>query len=376
MDLYKLEKLPMRPLIYGTVALYLVLDLLILKGPLYKRIEPLIPGGEANVSLAEERGWACTVNGEPITKAQLNLAVDLELAKEGERRENSNEGRLRILQHVVLRRMIFDKLIEQKAVYYEVETPREYIDRRIEIFETQFTPGQLKDLCEKHKLSQKKLRQLLTAHARQQFWLEHYAIKYGIEEMDNDVEKTAREWFENFGGKMVIPETVRARQIFLSTVLPFWTDDLPPFPRLALQVPNVKRVETRIREIHARLESGTPFAELVSQSEDERSKRAGGDLGYFSRNRMPREFTEPVFELQTNEVSEPFRTGIGWHIVEVSERLPERPMTWEEARPEVLTFQKNEWRAWAVDWFIDDRLWIKRQAVVIQFPIAEIVDRY
>ncbi|MFT5465158.1 MAG: hypothetical protein ACI8UO_000245 [Verrucomicrobiales bacterium] len=376
MDIYKIEKLPMRPLIYGIVGLYLILDFFVFKGPLYDRTEFLRPGGKTNVAEAEERNWACTVNGQPITKAQLNLAVDLDLAREGKRRSETSDQALATMQFLVMRKMIFDKLIEQKEINYAVETPQDFIDVRIAQFESQFVGEELEEVCKTHQLTQKQLQQLLAAHARQQYWLEDYAKTYVIQVSETGAETTAREWFDKFGHKMVMPETIRARQIFLSTVLPFWTDELPPIVRLSLQLARVKQVETPIRALRARLQAGATIADLADESEDERSKMRGGDLGYFSRDRMPAEFVEPVFELETNELSEPFLTKMGWHIVEVTERLSERQMTWEEARSEVLAHHKSEWRTWAVDAFIEDRLWIDRQAVVIQFPTSEYIDRY
>ncbi|MBT8118138.1 MAG: peptidylprolyl isomerase [Gammaproteobacteria bacterium] len=74
-------------------------------------------------------------------------------------------------------------------------------------------------------------------------------------------------------------------------------------------------------ELKQKIESGKSFAELASEfSEDPGSKIKGGDLGWSS----PGEFT-PVFErvadnLDIGQVSEPFKTAFGWHIIEVLER--------------------------------------------------------
>ena len=74
-------------------------------------------------------------------------------------------------------------------------------------------------------------------------------------------------------------------------------------------------------ELKQKIESGKSFAELASEySEDPGSKIKGGDLGWSS----PGEFT-PAFEsvadnLDIGQVSEPFKTAFGWHILEVLER--------------------------------------------------------
>ncbi len=74
-------------------------------------------------------------------------------------------------------------------------------------------------------------------------------------------------------------------------------------------------------ELKQKIESGKSFAELASEfSEDPGSKIKGGDLGWSS----PGEFT-PAFErvannLDIGQISEPFKTTFGWHILEVLER--------------------------------------------------------
>ncbi len=73
-------------------------------------------------------------------------------------------------------------------------------------------------------------------------------------------------------------------------------------------------------ELKKKIENGKSFAELASEySEDPGSKIKGGDLGWFG----PGEFT-PTFEnvansLDDGQISEPFKTPFGWHILEVLE---------------------------------------------------------
>jgi peptidyl-prolyl cis-trans isomerase SurA len=76
-----------------------------------------------------------------------------------------------------------------------------------------------------------------------------------------------------------------------------------------------------LSDLKQKIEDGKSFAELASEfSEDPGSKIKGGDLGWSS----PGEFT-PAFEkvansLEIGQISEPFKTAFGWHILEVLER--------------------------------------------------------
>ena len=68
--------------------------------------------------------------------------------------------------------------------------------------------------------------------------------------------------------------------------------------------------------LHARLVGGADFAELArSQSQDVSSQAGGGDLGWFVPQQYGPEMAMAVTALRDGEMSEPFRTAAGWHIL-------------------------------------------------------------
>ncbi|MCD9028912.1 peptidylprolyl isomerase [Luteimonas sp. BDR2-5] len=73
----------------------------------------------------------------------------------------------------------------------------------------------------------------------------------------------------------------------------------------------------RIDGLRARIAGGADFAEIASEtSEDASSKDNGGDLGWFTQDEFGPEFGGQVAALSDGEVSAPFRTQAGWHIVQ------------------------------------------------------------
>ncbi|MEW6043633.1 MAG: peptidylprolyl isomerase [Thermoproteota archaeon] len=65
-----------------------------------------------------------------------------------------------------------------------------------------------------------------------------------------------------------------------------------------------------------RLKKGEKFAELAKQlSLDTGSGKRGGDLGYFGRGRMVKQFEAAAFKLSVGEISEPIKTEFGYHII-------------------------------------------------------------
>lgn len=66
------------------------------------------------------------------------------------------------------------------------------------------------------------------------------------------------------------------------------------------------------------------FAQLARRySEDEGSKDKGGDLGYFARGAMVPEFEAKAFSLNQNEISEPVRSSLGYHVIRLEDKKPE-----------------------------------------------------
>jgi peptidyl-prolyl cis-trans isomerase SurA len=77
-------------------------------------------------------------------------------------------------------------------------------------------------------------------------------------------------------------------------------------------------VRTRLEQLKIRIKGGEDFAELArGHSEDTVSAAAGGDLGWVSPGNLVPEFESRMNELGPGEVSEPFETQFGWHIVQV-----------------------------------------------------------
>ena len=91
--------------------------------------------------------------------------------------------------------------------------------------------------------------------------------------------------------------------------------------------------ETRdlIFELHRRIDDGEDFAELASEfSDDPGSALAGGELGWSDGSDFVPEFRDAMASLDAGEVSQPFESMHGWHVLEILDRR-DRDMS-DEAR--------------------------------------------
>ena len=81
----------------------------------------------------------------------------------------------------------------------------------------------------------------------------------------------------------------------------------------------------KIKDIKNRLNAGEDFVKVAQQfSEDPSVKENNGDLGYFSAFRMVYPFENAAFNTNVGEVSKPFRTRFGYHLVKVVDKRDNR----------------------------------------------------
>ena len=82
----------------------------------------------------------------------------------------------------------------------------------------------------------------------------------------------------------------------------------------------------KIMNIHERLLKGEDFEAIArAESEDPSVKSNGGDLGWFTAFHKPYAFEIKAYNTPVGEISEPFRTEYGYHIIKVLGIRPARP---------------------------------------------------
>jgi len=323
-----MKQFPWRAALYVVFLLYLLLDLKFCGGPLKSAIE------KRQTTLREEaveNRWVAVVNGEPITGEQLNIAVYRHLYQRGMTESPVPEANLAMIRRAVLQSLIDDTMIRQYADGDDFVVPQEEIDRFIEAWNAQFqSEEELTERSDLQDLSPEERRAELARIWTRKRWLEN-RVEPGVDVTDEEV----RQWFDanNIDEEgspregFFEPEKIRARHIFLSTVE---TDD--------------ETREEMIRSLHRQIVEGADTFENLAKafSDDPKTKKFGGDLNWFSRSRVPEDFAEAVFTLQPGELSAPFRTSIGWHIVEVTDHQTQRPVEFTEVESEIRDHLENQ----------------------------------
>lgn len=107
------------------------------------------------------------------------------------------------------------------------------------------------------------------------------------------------------GGQPSVVSQIKARHILIKTN----------------EIVSDSEAENRLLQLKERIEAGQSFAELAAaRSEDTASAKDGGDLGWLSPGQTVPEFEEVIQTLPIGQLSQPFKTRYGWHLVKVEER--------------------------------------------------------
>ena len=84
-------------------------------------------------------------------------------------------------------------------------------------------------------------------------------------------------------------------------------------------------LKKKLEEIRKRILNGEAFDKVAKEvSSDPSAKINGGDLGYFSAFRMVYQFEDAAYKTKVGEVSKPFGTRFGYHILKVTDKRKSR----------------------------------------------------
>ena len=252
-------------------------------------------------------GVAAVVEDNIVLKSDLNQMVNMMAIQRGFN-PNENLDQYMKLKNIVLESMIDQKILLEKA---KEDTTIEFSENEV----NQALDQQINNILMQvgsEKEAEKILGQSIKSF-RAEFW---YDMKDKIIS-------------EKYQQKLLSKIKISKKEVL--SFFDIYSDSLPLFPTevklrhlLIKATPSdsaKKETINFLKTIKERIGRGENFEDMASKySMDPGSKSKGGNLGWVKRGSLLKEFEEKTFTIETNTISEPIETDVGFHILEVFER--------------------------------------------------------
>ena len=80
------------------------------------------------------------------------------------------------------------------------------------------------------------------------------------------------------------------------------------------------RTEDEAKQLREEILSGKAFEDVAAEVSLCPSGANGGDLGFFGKGQMVKEFEDAAFSMEIGEISEPVQTQFGWHLIKLTDK--------------------------------------------------------
>jgi len=271
------------------------------------------------------------VNGAGITKADYEAAVARNLSRYQGQGHKLPPGIEQRIQESVLRRLIDDSVVAQKAKAIGIEITEQDVNGKFDEHKKRFRTEQaFADYLKRSNNSEENMRRDLKRNMLRDKVVEKMSGVMDIPE--SDVQK----YYDDHVKRFIEKEQVKASRILIR-VPSKATDD----ERTAS-----KKKAAKIQKKAAKKD--TDFAALAKENSNGPEAGRGGQLNWFSRGRMPPEFDTVAFKLKKNEVSGVIQTKLGYEIIKLWDKKAERQRPFDEVNTNIknslMARQRNEKR--------------------------------
>jgi len=244
-----------------------------------------------------------TVNNEVITWSELRRNIEIEnkeLLKGLSREER--EAKIKEIEKPFLNMMVDLKLQAQDAQRLGLNVSPSETNSAINDIKRKYNlkDEDLIDSLEAEGLSLEEYKKRLTEQI-----LLSKIVRVEVSDKIFLSEKEIEEYYEMNKEKYQKEEKVRIRQIFF----------------LIKEGSSRSDLEARAEEVFQQINSGADFASLAGNLSEDASRQFGGDIGYISRGSVLKEIEDVAFSLNVGDVSRPFRSPKGIHIIKLEERI-------------------------------------------------------
>jgi len=284
-------------------------------------------GGEASSESDlpfKATGPVAVVNGEEVTADEFNDVIEKRF---GNSQRPVPKRIAEKMKTQMLESMIDKRLIEAKLEESDVEATDEEIKKKYEEFRDKFpTESKYQDFLEKSGTSDEEMKGNIEKDVRLR--------KVLAEKKDIEVtEEEAKEHFENNKSDYGQAEQVKARHILIKT-----------------DSRSDEEAKNKAEELLKKTQKeDTDFAKLAEEHSEGPSSRKGGDLGYFTKEKMAEPFAEEAFSMENGEIAGPVKTKFGYHIIKREGYKEAEEKSFEEVESDIMDELEREKASKAIE---------------------------
>ena len=236
-----------------------------------------------------------------------NIVLDSDIEKFKLELENNSEGKIKISDCEMLEQLMLQKLLAHHAVVDSIVVSdaevNSQVERNIQFFSQEY--GSVEKVVEAYGFND--IEDLKTE-------------LFGIEKENSLIQKEQRQITENID---VTPEEIR---IYFNGLKE--KGELPEFPaeiQIAQLVLNaeaspeeIERILNKLKQLKKEIEEGSSIKmKAIINSNDPGVTDNGGRYTIDKNSTFIKEFKEVAFSLDVNQVSEPFKSQFGYHIIQL-----------------------------------------------------------
>lgn len=240
------------------------------------------------------------INDQVITQNEIDVRLMEFIRQKGQ--SALTEQKIAEFRSQIVKLLVEEALLDIRADELKISLTDEQLDAEVDHYRKQNGLSQIEfeELLERRNVSLTDFKSsFLRRNRRSQ------VINQEIRSQINIADETLKALYEKGEGRV---SRVRARHILLIVKKDATAEE-------------VEQVRRKILNIKDRILAGKSFTEMADlYSQDPSVKNNHGDLGFFGKGDMVREFAEVAFSIEPGTISDPVRSPFGFHLIEVIDK--------------------------------------------------------
>ncbi len=275
------------------------------------------------------------VNGAPIAAAELQKALNA--FNKSPDAAQVPPGKEKEVQQFLLNQMIGAELMYQVAKPTPVKDQDKKVDDAVTALKGRFPSEEefLKGL-QAQGLTEAGLKELISRNVVIENHIEQVIVpKHPVSDAE------VKEFYDKNPETFTQPEQVRASHILITV-------------DAKASEAERKKAKEKIESLLKQAKSNADFAKLAQENSGCPSSKQGGDLGYFGKGQMVKQFEDAAWSLKPGEVSGVVETQFGYHIIKLIEKRPPTKIPFDDVKARIADSLKRKKVGEAVNAVLED----------------------